>query len=536
MSKPKKTQPLGLAVSRVADAIRYAPNPLPQLTPQNLAAYLDSFSRGYLRETALLWHAIQWRDDRVGADSAKRHKSIARYNWQVVPAAGADPAEPAVGRHIEAIKYALENCTARDALDASVRGGAALLARQMMRAVGFQWQVHELVWQPSPAGLTFEATAMPLWWFERTTGALRFLPHDLALEGLPLEPDGWLVTRGDGLMAATALLYLLKRMALSDWALYNGRVGPGIHGQTAAAAGSPEWTALEDAVDNFGFDLKIVTQDGVTITPIEMALKGALPWPEMYNAMLKAITVLWRGGNLLSDSAGAQPGAAPQTGVTLQGAEAALLEQDDAEMLSDALNDYIVAPLIRYRFGAGPLAWVEWQTSAKPDQKAEIETDRFLAERGWPFALEDLAERYGRTPPAEGQTVLAPPQPALPAAANAAPPPLALANRKESPTRPARPTSPTAERVQAELAAAGAAALAKAESAAWRPLAERLAGITELEDSALMTAALRKLKEDLPELAKDLLADPAAAAELEQILSAALLNGYAEGAAKREAA
>ena len=41
-----KTKSTTVSTRRVADAIRYAPNPIPQLTPKNLAAYLDSFARG----------------------------------------------------------------------------------------------------------------------------------------------------------------------------------------------------------------------------------------------------------------------------------------------------------------------------------------------------------------------------------------------------------------------------------------------------------------------------------------------------------
>ena len=405
MPRPRKTK-TAIGQSRAESAIRFAPNPLPQLTPVNLTSYLESFARGYLRDTALLWETMQIRDDRVGSDSNKRYKSIARHGYKVLFADGVDAKDKTAAKHAEAIKFALENLTARDALDASVRGGVSELCRQMQRAQGFKYQVHELVWRDSPKGLTLDAIAAPLWWFERTTGALRFLQNDFDLNGVDLEPEGWMVTRGDGLMAPTSLLYLLKRMALSDWAAYNGRVGPGIHGSTSAAVGSADWTALEEAVDNFGFDLKLVTQSGVSITPIEMALKGVLPWPEMYRAMQAAITILWRGGNLSSDSGGAPD----QTGVTLQGEEKDLIEQDDAESVSGALNDYIVAPLIRYRFGEEPLAWVEWQTGAKPDVQASVTVDDFLARRGFPFCAEDLAERYGRTLPAAGQTILAPPQ------------------------------------------------------------------------------------------------------------------------------
>jgi len=506
MSRPRKIKPSAANPARVTDSIRFAPNPLPQLTPANLAAYLDSFARGYLRDTALLWNAIQWRDDRVGSDSAKRHKTTPRYGYSIVPAEGQDPDDAVVQRHVDAIKFALDNLTARDVLDESVRGGVSMLARQMMRAVGMQWQVHELVWKPLPGGLTLDAIAMPLWWFERTTGALRYLPSDLAIEGAPLEPEGWMVARGDGIMGATSLLYLLKRMALTDWTLYNGRVGPGIHGQTSAAPESSEWRDLEDAVENFGFDLKIVTQDNVKINPIDCALKGTLPWPEMYQAMVKAITVLWRGGNLMSDSGG-QP---DQAGVTLQGAESSVLEQDDAEMLSDALNDYIVAPLLRYRFDEDPLAWVEWKTSQKPDRKAEIEIDRFLGERGWQFTVEDLAERYARTPPQEGQTVLAPPAPAA-----TFPPQIRAANAKDI--------------ARDSLVAAGVAQTVSARAAVLAPWIAKFADLSaksDLSESAFLDA-LEALVRSMPAelLTRDNIS--ALAAPLEGTLGAAFVNALA---------
>lgn len=399
----KKTE-TAVSTVRRTDAIRFAPNPLPSLTPANLATYLDSFARGYMRETAILWERITERDDRVGSDANKRYKSIARYGYRIVYADGVDPKSPVARRQADAIKFALENATARDAVDTSVRGGLSLLCRQMQRAVGFKYQVHELLWKPLPGGLTFDAIAFPLAWFERTTGALRFLKSDHDLEGVDLEPNGWLITVGDGIHAATCYLYLLKRMALTDWTLYNGRVGPGIHGETAAAPGSADWTALETAVDNFGFDLKIVTQSGVKISPIEMALKGSLPWPELFEAAQKSITILWRGGNLSSDS-GATPKAA---GVNLQGQERDMLEQDDAEAISDALNEYVVLPLIRARFNEEPLAWVQWQTGLKPDLEVQTRIDEFLGRQGFPFTAEDLASRYNRPLPGAGDKVLVP--------------------------------------------------------------------------------------------------------------------------------
>ena len=47
----------------------------------------------------------------------------------------------------------------------------------------------------------------PLWWFEGTIGRLRFLPTEFAIYGVDMEPGGWLVTVGDGLMEACSVAY-----------------------------------------------------------------------------------------------------------------------------------------------------------------------------------------------------------------------------------------------------------------------------------------------------------------------------------------
>jgi len=524
VSKGLKTKPIDYGASRVERAIRFAPNPLPTLSPNNLAAYLDSFKRGYLRDTAILWNEIQWRDDRVGSDSNKRHKSIARYGYSLVAAKGQDPKSPAVKRHMDAIKFCLDNLTASDVLDSSVHGGMSTLVRQMQKAVGFQWQAHELVWRPLKDGLTVETIALPLWWFERLTGALRFLPMDLMLIGEPLEENGWMITRGDGLMAATCVLYLLKRMALTDWTLYNGRVGPGIHGKTTAAIGSEQWRNLEDAVDHFNFDLKIVTQSGVEINPIEMALKGTLPWPQMYEAMTKAITVLWRGGNLMTDG----NGTPNQSGVTLQSSEALILEQDDSEMISDSLNDGIVLPLCRYRFDEEPLAWVQWRTGAEHNIKAEIEKDDALARRGWQFTVEDLSERYQRMAPQPGQTILAPPA----AEAN-----VADSRTDRMPAANEAPvTTAVADRVDTRLRAAAIDAFSKAASDDLAPIRARIKAAMDQTDDDAMLRDLAALQADLPRLLLEICKDPATQKVMEESLTAALLNGVSESAAAHQEA
>jgi hypothetical protein len=79
------------------------------------------------------------------------------------------------------------------AIDGNEVGGFKLLVRQMMDAIGKRFAVHEIVWKPSPEGLTAELRFVPLWFFENTTGKLRFLKQPYGLEGVELQEGAWMV-------------------------------------------------------------------------------------------------------------------------------------------------------------------------------------------------------------------------------------------------------------------------------------------------------------------------------------------------------
>lgn len=460
--------------ARAANSIMMAPNPIPQLTPSSLSRYLDGFSRGYLREPALLFGAIETRDDRVLSVSEKRYKSISRYGYDVTTANGFEK-DPRAELHSKAISYCLDNMTATNAIKRNERGGFRTLVRQQCEAVGYGWASHDLAWQPGRDGITLTATHMPLYWFEHTTGELRFLDSDFQLYGRDLDDGEWMVTCGRGIHQATAIAYLFKRMSMADWVIYCGRVGPGIHAKTSAPKGSPDWAALEDAVANFSIDLKMVTAEGVTMNPIEMALKGTLPWPEMVKLMNMSIDVLWRGGNLSTEAGG------DQSGVMIQGSEKDALEQDDAEMCSDAINNYIVMPLIKQQFNERPLAWVKVKTGAKPDQKSMIEVDRFLSDSGFPLVADDLARRYERDLPEEGQEPL---MPRSVAASGSQPQPVPFPNER----RPGPAISPDAARLIADQVDLAAGAM---DAEARKILGDFRAGmLAEMEKAATPDEAL----------------------------------------------
>lgn len=504
-------------------------DPLPSLTPTLLVQYHDQFRRGYLRNAAQMWDRIEELDDKAQAVIPKRKKAASRHGYEFILAEGQEK-NPQAEKHRQALKYAYEHVRVTSAVDRNHAGGVALLLRQMLDAVGKRYSVHEIVWKPSAEGISAEFRHVPLWLFENANGKLRYLASDAAVQGADLEQGGWMVTVGDGLMFATAVCYLYKRLPLRDWLVYSQRVG-GLHGKTNATKGSETWEELEDALGNMGLDLALLTDKDSEITALDVSVKGELPWPPLIDLMNRAIATLWRGGDLSTMSASGPD----SVGASVQGDETDVLEQDDAELLTDTLNEQFDRWVIRYAFDEEPLAWVRIKTSQRQDIKQDLEIDKALSDMGWTHTLESLSARYGRTAPQAGETPLEP----RPAAAGpgffggpGSVPAFSQANEEAR----AQHVRQAADDVQRRLVAAATTALAEAEQQDYRDVAERLRGVLELEDPALMLAALEALRRDLPALLEQAADAPHQARVLDETLAAALLNGWAEGMGVRTGA
>lgn len=387
-----------LSAERVRQYAQTRFNPIRNLTPELLSRQLESFHTGRLREAALTWEAIERRDDKIQTVASKRKKSVSRLNWEIITTEDS----PEASLHQEILLHFYNHLSVTDAVDRNQQGGVALLIRQMMDAIGKRYAVHEIVWNPQSSSdgtpsLRAELRFVPLWFFENLTGSLRFLPTEYATEGTDLDPGSWLVTCGDGLMEASSVAYMYKHLPMRDWLLYCEKHGmPGVHGRTAAPQGSPEWEAMVDAVSAIAADFSCVTSLDDTIEKIDFGNSGTLPFPELIERMDRAITALWRGGDLgtMSSENGAGLGASLQSG------EASLLEQDDAALISDTLNLQIDRWVLRYTLDSEePKAYFRLNTPAADHTQRDIQIDSFLRESGFPLSPETLSERYGRPLP-----------------------------------------------------------------------------------------------------------------------------------------
>ncbi len=374
-------------------------NPIRSLTPASLARILDDFHAGNLKQAALIWDAIERRDDLLQGVISKRKKAISRLPWEILTL---DNSEEAMRQ-----KFLLEqfynNLQCVNAYDENERGGIPLLIRQMMDAVGKRYAVHEVVFKPftqhSKRFLTAEFRFVPLFFFENKEGRLQYIGGD---KKIPLKSDEWLITTGDGLMESCSIAYLFKHLPLRDWLIYCERNGmPGVKGITNARPGSEEWEIAREAVQNFGAEFHALMTAGTDIQAIDISGKGELPYPKLVERMDRAMAALWRGSDLTT--LGQQYGL----GSSVQSFERNLLEEDDAQMISDTLHEQIDRCVLKYLEGTEyPKAYFQLKASPNKNLNNDLNIIKTLWDMGVELSLNDVREHFGINPPANHEDLL----------------------------------------------------------------------------------------------------------------------------------
>lgn len=404
---PKTSTELTADVVQLAIRSRFSP--IRGLTPQLLSVQLDQFATGYLAWAALTWDAIERRDDVLKGVASKRKKSVSRLQWEILTV----DESPEASQHQAALQEFYDNISVVNAIDENERGGFKLLVRQMMDCIGKRYAVHEIVWKPGDV-LTAEFRFVPLWFFENRTGRLRFLKMlGGGGDGEDLEPGGWMVTTGDGLMEACSVAYMFKNLPLKDWLSYSDKFGtPGVLGQTSATRESAAGQAMRDAVNSFGQNWGgvIYGADGLIKDPlklIEASGEGQLPFPPLIERMDRAMVSLWRGSDLSTMSA-------DNKGASVQGDEGDILLGDDADLVSEALNLQVDRWVIWQKFGVDRgLAYIKLVVPDKKDTAIDLQVDQFLLDAGAKLGERERREYYGRPEPAKDDTLLSKPAPVV---------------------------------------------------------------------------------------------------------------------------
>lgn len=529
-SDPTHTQSV-VSAQRVLQYLLARFNPIRGLNPQRLGHYLEQWSLGFLRWWALTWSQIRERDDDIKAVEPKRIFAVSKLNWEII----CDEESPEAEKHKQALEAAYKAMTCTDALDQNTQGGIQLLIRQMMQAVGSKFFVHEIVWQPDidvngQATLTAHLRAVPLWFFENRTGQLRYQPYELALDGIPLDAGGWMITVADGIGIASSIAYIYKQLGLRSWANFIDKYGmPFIHAKTNAAYGSPEWDQMVSAVAAIRSDGSLVTNLEGQLEALKVDVNGGQPpQVEFLDRMGRAISRLWRGGDLSTHSRGGSgaSGALPQ----LEQEEE--LAEDDAIKMSETLNFYFDRWVVRYLFGAPrPLARFRIIPPENIDTAKEIAVDQFLMSVGCPISILDLQKRYGRAAPDPGEELATVPQPISPEGEDID----KEAGQAESGALGIGNSLANISPLQyASFKRAAMRNMSLAQARALAPLRKRIVAAGEIENDEQRQAALVAIKKDLPSIFARVSDESGELVRsLEDIIGTSLVSGAVEQAALR---
>ncbi|MDR2668217.1 MAG: DUF935 domain-containing protein [Puniceicoccales bacterium] len=371
-------------------------SPIRSLSPESLTRYLDAFHMGNLRPAAMLWDAIERRDDVLQAVATKRKKSVSRLQWDILTTDNSNEAR----LQRTALKFFYNTMKCVNAVDGNERGGFSLLVRQMMDAVGKKYAVHEIVYKlhgecripdvDKPL-LSAEFRFVPLEFFENSSGRLRFTVKDSDREGIALEDGAWLTTVGDGLMESCSIAYLFKHLPLRDWLVYCERNGmPGIKCITDAFPGTSQWEEAKKAVESFGAEFNAIVSAGSDLQAVDLGARGELPYPGLVERMDRAMAALWCGSDLSTLSRSSAIGA------SLQSSERNSIESEDAAMISETLNAQVDTFVLAHLFGNAPVrAYLRLRPTAQDEMIRDLEVYERLAKLGVSLPENDLRERFG---------------------------------------------------------------------------------------------------------------------------------------------
>lgn len=429
----KRESVIGVAQATLEQMMRF--NALMRSDPKDIIEAIEGYNTGYLAPMARLICDYEQRDDKMRVSSIKTAAAVSRCGWSVRAKKGFEDDESAA-RQVEVLERFWSTVRVTSAFKRNERGGIALLQEQMMAAHSYGFAVHDLSWKPLPNGeLQATFTQVPLWHFENHTGELRYVEGVAGWDGVPMMPGEWMVTTGDGIGIAAAIVACMKRLGLTNWLVFTDRcVLPLLHAKTGAAYGSEQWKNLESALRHINRLARLQTDPSTEISAIQMDGGKQNPFGPLIDWADRAIITLYRGGDLATLS---RPDA---VGSLSQADEVDALEQRSCRRITETLNEQVSEFVVDYVFNEPLRAEIVIEPVSKPDLEQDMSVDKHLLGMGVKLSKADALSRYGRAEadpndPNDALELMAPPQEGLNALPNEAKPP-------KSPT-PALPHSPT---------------------------------------------------------------------------------------------
>lgn len=464
-------------------------NPLRGWTPDILVRQLEAYSRGEIAALAWVMEWLEKHDDIIATVAPKAKAAVSRHGYDILPKDEVTPEMKSQAQDQQGVLQEFyQNLRTSDAVELEEAGGMRLLVQQIMDAYGKGYAAHHIIWQPSRAALNAELVKVPTWFFEVTTGRMKFLPAYAAQRGVDLDTLGgrnaWMLSKGRGVMLAGVLARMFKQLPLQDWLTYCDRHGmPAFLGKTNAAKGTQGWQDMAAAVAGIGAEFGAVVNTGDVIDVMSLTGQGEVPYVKLIDRMDRAQVMLWRGGDLSTMSRENGTGSNPQQ------EDSDELDSDNAAWVSETINRNLTARVIAWKFGrtAPILCELKLRTKTRDNLVQDITVIEKAKAFGVRISPSWFTGKFGIVE-ADAEEM------ALGEVAGGTPSPAALN---------AKPSYYDPEQEKPDLMMQ---AIRKALAADMQPLGDALFSAYQSGDLPAMQAALRKISTSLPDLSGDAIA------------------------------
>ena len=394
------------AWDRNLDSLRYAVTP--RLTFARLSDIIQGGKDGDLAATLALYEEMEQRDVRLRSVAGTRRLALTGLDYEIVSAGDRlqDGADKTLAD--EAATYVRETLQRLDGFDAALK--------HLATAIGSNLAVAEIEWQgfepiaifPVPSHrLTMRLTQSNDVHIVTATerngvpaiGAKFVVNVPESVSGSPL----W-----KSVSEAQAWLWLLKKLALSDWGIFCEIFGMPVRvGKYKPGASPEEKTVLFDMLKNIGTSAWAAISEATSLEFVESSQRGIAPFEALLNFCNREMAVGYLGAPLPSDL----PGGLGTTGAATEGAVVrGDIRDDDIKNESSYVGQQILRPICEFKF-PGRDAAPPFFRRVKPETVDRIkEAQLFRAAQGAGATIPKAwgYKRLGIPEPQKGEDVLEP--------------------------------------------------------------------------------------------------------------------------------
>lgn len=378
------------------------------LTFAKLKTLVRSVDTGDVATVLSLHEEMEERDARLHGLASTRRNALTGLEWEIVSAAESQGDRMDKTLADEAAGYIEETLSDLDGFDTTLE--------HLATAIGPNLAVAELVWEGWKLDHIEPVPSNRLMMNPQDLTELRILTEEHQ-QGESLAPGKFIAHIPHNragfafkctISTAQAFIYLIKFLALSDWASYVELFGQPVRwGKHRKDAGAQEKREALDMLKNMGAAAYGLFPESVELSLVESSQRGSSPHQALLEYCDRESAIIWLGGTLTADTAGS---TGTYAAATVHNDVRQDLLEDDVRREGRTIRRDLIGPLCAYKFGARdvPLPTFTRRFREEVDRKLEAEILALAQQAGIAVPRDWAYERLGMAKPEDGEETLQP--------------------------------------------------------------------------------------------------------------------------------